>query len=51
MADESLTTPGVVSRLSLFSAAASIPIAAAAGTPGFPGRTIRAVSARILTTV
>jgi hypothetical protein len=37
MADESLTTPGVFSRRSLFSAAAAIPIAAAAGTPCFAG--------------
>jgi hypothetical protein len=47
MADESLTTPGVVSRLSLFSAAAAIPIAAAAGTPCF--RSV--VSAKISTVV
>jgi len=51
MADESLITPGVVSRLSLFSAAAAIPIAAAAGTPCFPGETVRVVSARISTVV
>src|SRR5688572_4834596 len=35
MAEQTITTPGVFSRRSLFSAAAAIPIAAAAGTP-FP---------------